>query len=166
MPTPARSPSRLPNLDRKLFWKDPRGAAIDGHAAKASPPSRPLPGARLPARQPVVLELGGKDPFVLLPGAKVDAIVDVAARAGWGASGQNCIGAERFFVHASLYEEFAAKICAIAAKMRQGPPLNAEGVTAVTDSSPHTRRECAHGCGPAHGPQRPYTCELICLLRA
>ena len=50
---------------------------------------------------PVVLELGGKDPFVLLPGTKVDAIVDVAARAGWGASGQNCIGAERFFVHAS-----------------------------------------------------------------
>ena len=50
---------------------------------------------------PVVLELGGKDPFVLLPGTDVDAIADVAARAGWGAGGQNCIGAERFFVHVS-----------------------------------------------------------------
>ncbi|KAL1530728.1 hypothetical protein AB1Y20_001627 [Prymnesium parvum] len=80
---------------------------------------------------PVVLELGGKDPFVLLPGTKVDAVVDVAARAGWGASGQNCIGAERFFVHASLFEEFSSKICAIAGKMRQGVPLNAEGNTGV-----------------------------------
>ncbi|KAL3931971.1 MAG: hypothetical protein SGPRY_000897 [Prymnesium sp.] len=105
---------------------------------------------------PVVLELGGKDPFVLLPafhvqGANVDAIVDVAARAGWGASGQNCIGAERFFVHSSLFEEFSHKICAIASKMRQpsngdallilhadadsysveGPPLNSDGDTGV-----------------------------------
>ena len=80
---------------------------------------------------PVVLELGGKDPFVLLPGASVDAIVDTAARAGWGAGGQNCIGAERFFVHASLVESFVSRLGAIAGSMRQGPPLNAEGNTGI-----------------------------------
>lgn len=80
---------------------------------------------------PVVLELGGKDPFVLLPGTNVDAVADVAARAGWGAGGQNCIGAERFFVHASLVEGFVGRLAAIAKAMRQGPPLNEQGNTGV-----------------------------------
>lgn len=80
---------------------------------------------------PVVLELGGKDPFVLLPGANVDSLVDTAARGGWGAGGQNCIGAERFFVHASLVDRFVARLTSIAQSMRQGPPLNASGNTGV-----------------------------------
>ena len=81
---------------------------------------------------PVVLELGGKDPFVLLEGASLDAsTIQTAARAGWGAGGQNCIGAERFFVHVSLVEAFVAKLAAVAACMRQGPPLNGRGNTGV-----------------------------------
>jgi acyl-CoA reductase-like NAD-dependent aldehyde dehydrogenase len=80
---------------------------------------------------PVVLELGGKDPFVVLPGTNVGAIADTAARAGWGAGGQNCIGAERFFVHASLVDTFVSKLATIASAMRQGPPINAKGNTGV-----------------------------------
>jgi acyl-CoA reductase-like NAD-dependent aldehyde dehydrogenase len=80
---------------------------------------------------PVVLELGGKDPFVLLPGTDVEAVVHTAARAGWGAGGQNCIGAERFFVHASLVDVFVERLASIASSMRQGPPLNADGNTGV-----------------------------------
>ena len=80
---------------------------------------------------PVVLELGGKDPFVLLPGTNVGALVDTAARAGWGAGGQNCIGAERFFVHSSLVGEFVERLATIAKAMRQGPPLNNHGNTGV-----------------------------------
>jgi acyl-CoA reductase-like NAD-dependent aldehyde dehydrogenase len=80
---------------------------------------------------PVVLELGGKDPFVLLPGTKLESVVQIAARAGWGAGGQNCIGAERFFVHSSQVEDFAKRMGEIASTMRQGPPLNADGNTGV-----------------------------------
>jgi len=81
---------------------------------------------------PVVLELGGKDPFVLLKGTKVDdALVHTAARAGWGAGGQNCIGAERFFVHASLVDTFVGRLSALASSMRQGPPLHAGGSSGV-----------------------------------
>ena len=72
---------------------------------------------------PVVLELGGKDPLVLLPGTDVDSIDQSAARAGWGASGQNCIGAERFFVHAPLVPRFLDRLSHVASVMRQGPPL-------------------------------------------
>jgi succinate-semialdehyde dehydrogenase/glutarate-semialdehyde dehydrogenase len=55
---------------------------------------------------PVVLELGGKDPMLVLD----DADVDVASSAAvWGAfvnAGQTCLSIERCYVHRSLYEEF------------------------------------------------------------
>jgi len=57
---------------------------------------------------PVVLELGGKDPMLVLD----DADVDVASSAAvWGAfvnAGQACLSVERCYVHHSLYERFAA----------------------------------------------------------
>jgi len=55
---------------------------------------------------PVVLELGGKDPMIVLN----DADVDVASSAAvWGAlvnAGQTCLSVERCYVHRSIYEEF------------------------------------------------------------
>ena len=78
---------------------------------------------------PVILELGGKDPFVLLKGSNIEAVVHSAARGGWGASGQNCIGAERFFVHTSLVDACEA-LKEIASDMRQGPP-NDNGNTGI-----------------------------------
>ena len=55
----------------------------------------------------------------------------MAARAGWGASGQNCIGAERFFVHTSILDEFVTRMRALANAMRQGPTLNKNNHTGV-----------------------------------
>src|SRR5579864_6576688 len=56
---------------------------------------------------PVVLELGGKDPMLVLD----DADVDVASSAAvWGAfvnAGQTCLSVERCYVHRSIYEKFA-----------------------------------------------------------
>jgi succinate-semialdehyde dehydrogenase/glutarate-semialdehyde dehydrogenase len=55
---------------------------------------------------PVVLELGGKDPMIVLD----DADIDVASSAAvWGAfmnAGQTCLSVERCYVHRSLYEKF------------------------------------------------------------
>jgi acyl-CoA reductase-like NAD-dependent aldehyde dehydrogenase len=55
---------------------------------------------------PVVLELGGKDPMIVLE----DADVDIASSAAiWGAfvnAGQACLSVERCYVHRSLYEPF------------------------------------------------------------
>ena len=80
---------------------------------------------------PVTLELGGKDPLILLPGADIDAVMQTALRAGFGASGQNCMGAERFFVHVSLLDEFTTRIAKAAQSMRQGCPLNEFSNTGV-----------------------------------
>ena len=79
----------------------------------------------------VVLELGGKDPLVLLPGTHLPTVVPTCLRAAFQSSGQNCCGAERYLVHASLWDAFVAQAAEAARGMRQGPPLNADGNTGV-----------------------------------
>jgi succinate-semialdehyde dehydrogenase/glutarate-semialdehyde dehydrogenase len=80
---------------------------------------------------PVVLELGGKDPMLVLD----DADVDVASSAAvWGSfvnAGQACLSVERCYVHRSLYESFA-KACAEKTKqLRVG-----NGMDSHTDVGP------------------------------
>lgn len=70
---------------------------------------------------PVVLELGGKDPMIVLE----DADVNVASSAAvWGAfmnSGQTCLSVERCYVHESIYHQFLDACVAKTAKLKQGP---------------------------------------------
>ena len=72
---------------------------------------------------PVVLELGGKDPFVVCEDTNIDELVQVACRGVWQNMGQNCAGPERFFVYEGCYDEFCEKVTALVKKMKQGPPL-------------------------------------------
>ena len=69
---------------------------------------------------PVVLELGGKDPMIVLE----DADVDVASSAAvWGAfmnAGQTCLSVERCYVHESIYEKFLDACVAKTGKLRLG----------------------------------------------
>ncbi len=69
---------------------------------------------------PVVLELGGKDPMIVLE----DADVDVASSAAvWGAfmnAGQTCLSVERCYVHEAIYEKFLEKCVEKTKKLRVG----------------------------------------------
>ena len=75
---------------------------------------------------PVVLELGGKDPMLVLH----DADLEVASSAAvWGAfvnAGQTCLSVERCYVHRSLYEAFQAKVVQKTGKLRVGNGLDPE----------------------------------------
>jgi acyl-CoA reductase-like NAD-dependent aldehyde dehydrogenase len=75
---------------------------------------------------PVVLELGGKDPMIVLD----DANLEVASSgAVWGAmmnAGQTCLSVERCYVHRSLYEPFLEKCRAKIAKLRVGNGIGSE----------------------------------------
>src|SRR5438477_3789250 len=76
---------------------------------------------------PCVLELGGKDPAIVL----LDAELDTAAlKLAWGAfanSGQTCASVERVYVHESVAKPFTEKVVALAGKLRQGEPNRYDG---------------------------------------
>lgn len=80
---------------------------------------------------PVVLELGGKDPMLVLK----DADIDVASSAAvWGAfvnAGQACLSVERCYAHRSLFDSFAAACAAKTKQLRLG-----NGMDANTDVGP------------------------------
>ena len=67
---------------------------------------------------PAFLELGGKDPLVVLADADFDTAVAVALRASVIATGQACQSIERVYVHDSLYAPFVRQLVAAAGKVR------------------------------------------------
>lgn len=75
----------------------------------STPVARNLLAAAAGTMMRVSLEAGGNAPFIVLPDAEVDAAVATAMVAKFRAGGQSCVAANRFFVHSSLYEPFAAE---------------------------------------------------------
>lgn len=71
----------------------------------------------------VVLELGGSDPFVVLPSADLDAAVETAVKARLLNNGQSCIAAKRFIAPASIYPEFERRFVERMRRAVVGNPL-------------------------------------------
>ncbi|MEU3458988.1 NADP-dependent succinic semialdehyde dehydrogenase [Streptomyces sp. NPDC006733] len=70
-----------------------------------------------------VLELGGSDPYVVMPSADIARAAKTAVTARVQNNGQSCIAAKRFIVHADVYDEFAALFTEAMAALRVGDPL-------------------------------------------
>ncbi|KAI4303181.1 hypothetical protein MLD38_038843 [Melastoma candidum] len=73
---------------------------------------------------PVTLELGGKDAFIVCEDADVSQVAQIAVRAALQSSGQNCAGAERFYVHKDVYSDFVNQVAKIVKSVTVGPPLS------------------------------------------
>ncbi len=75
------------------------------------------------ALKKTVLELGGSDPFVVMPSADLDRAAQVATTARCQNNGQSCIAAKRFIVHEDCYDEFAERFVAHMSALRVGDPM-------------------------------------------
>jgi succinate-semialdehyde dehydrogenase/glutarate-semialdehyde dehydrogenase len=74
--------------------------------------------------KPVVLELGGSDPFVVMPSADVGKAAGVAVTARVQNNGQSCIAAKRFIVHADVFDEFRDVFVERMRGLRVGDPMD------------------------------------------
>lgn len=89
----------------------------------------------------LALELGGNAPFIIFDDADIDAAVEGAVASKFRNTGQACVGANRFYVHDSIYDEFAAKLVNQVEQLQvgdgadpavtMGPLINAEAVEKV-----------------------------------
>jgi succinate-semialdehyde dehydrogenase / glutarate-semialdehyde dehydrogenase len=71
-----------------------------------------------------VMELGGSDPFVVMPSADLDAAVSTAVTARMINNGQSCIAAKRFIVHEKIYDTFLKQFVAAVAAVKVGDPMD------------------------------------------
>jgi succinate-semialdehyde dehydrogenase/glutarate-semialdehyde dehydrogenase len=71
-----------------------------------------------------VLELGGSDPFVVMPSASFDAAVSTAVTARSINNGQSCIAAKRFIVHDAIYDRFEREMVRRMGALRVGDPMD------------------------------------------
>ncbi len=83
------------------------------------------------ALKKVVLELGGSDPFIVMPSADLDLAAKTAVAARIQNTGQSCICAKRMIVHAQVYDAFLEKFAAGMKAVVAGDPMDA-----ATDMGP------------------------------
>ena len=86
---------------------------------------------------PVSLELGGKDPMIVLADADLDRAANAAAWGGMMNSGQICMSVERIYVEEPVYDEFVAKLAAEVGKLRQGADDRRSGKDVGAMTSPN-----------------------------
>ncbi len=86
--------------------------------------------------KPMVLELGGSDPFIVFDDAVIDECVEGAISSRFLNSGQSCIAAKRFIIHNGVYDDFKSKIVERVEKLKVGNPLSIE-----SDIGPLARKD-------------------------
>ncbi|HEX6887962.1 MAG TPA: NADP-dependent succinic semialdehyde dehydrogenase [Candidatus Nanopelagicales bacterium] len=71
-----------------------------------------------------VLELGGSDPYIVMPSADLERAAEVAVTARCQNNGQSCIAAKRFIVHTDVYDEFAQAFVKRMSALVVGDPMD------------------------------------------
>jgi succinate-semialdehyde dehydrogenase / glutarate-semialdehyde dehydrogenase len=102
--------------------EDPRVAAAT--LTGSEPAGRSVAGIAGKQIKKTVLELGGSDPFIVMPSANFEAAVTTAVKARTINNGQSCIAAKRFIVHQQIYDRFESEFVAAMKRLTVGDPLD------------------------------------------
>jgi succinate-semialdehyde dehydrogenase/glutarate-semialdehyde dehydrogenase len=87
-----------------------------------------------------VLELGGSDPFIVMPSAKLDDAISTGVKSRMVNSGQSCIAAKRFIIADAIYDEYIAQFVEKMKKLKLGDP-----VEETTEVAPLSSENILHG---------------------
>ncbi|MFF2142867.1 NADP-dependent succinic semialdehyde dehydrogenase [Kitasatospora sp. NPDC058190] len=114
--------------------RDRRVAAVT--LTGSEPAGRSVAAVAADEVKKAVLELGGSDPYVVMPSADLEAAVGTAVRARVQNNGQSCIAAKRFIVHTDVYDRFTAAFTEAMRSLRVGDPMDE-----ATDVGPLASRQ-------------------------
>jgi succinate-semialdehyde dehydrogenase/glutarate-semialdehyde dehydrogenase len=101
---------------------DPRVAAVTLTGSEGA--GRSVGQAAGRALKPSVLELGGSDPFIVMPRADLPRAIETAVKARTINNGQSCIAAKRFIVHRDVANEFTLGFAAGLQALVMGDPMD------------------------------------------
>ncbi|MFM9370711.1 NADP-dependent succinic semialdehyde dehydrogenase [Streptomyces sp. Da 82-17] len=118
--------------------RDPRVAAAT--LTGSEPAGRAVASTAGDEVKKTVLELGGSDPYVVLPSADVEQAAATAVTARVQNNGQSCIAAKRFIVHADVHDEFRDRFVAGMRELTVGDPMD-EGTDVGPLSSEQGRKD-------------------------
>ena len=105
----------------EAMLKDDRVKAVSLTGSEGA--GRSVAGTAGAAIKPSVMELGGSDPFIVMPSADLELCIKTAVTARTINNGQSCIAAKRFIVHEAIYDRFVDGFVAGLAALRLGDPM-------------------------------------------
>jgi succinate-semialdehyde dehydrogenase/glutarate-semialdehyde dehydrogenase len=113
---------------------DPRVAAVT--LTGSEPAGRQVASSAGKNIKKTVLELGGSDPFIVMPSADIAAAATTAVKARTINNGQSCIAAKRFIVHERVADDFTTRFVEGMRNLKVGDPMHAD-----TDIGPLATRQ-------------------------
>ncbi len=99
----------------------------------------------------MVLELGGHAPFIVFSDADLERAVDEAVQAKFATSGQDCLGANRFFVERPVYEKFCEMFAERTRRLSIGPGLDNPDIGPLMNGKALAKQEEQVGDAVARG---------------